>query len=104
GKGRHNPPSLRPPPDTSRSVLLYRIAKTGSGRMPHVGSDVVDDRGVALIGRWIAQLPSPAVNSFAKISLGNDAKLNELLKTPQGALAELYTLVSSDVSKEVREK
>jgi putative heme-binding domain-containing protein len=64
----------------------------------------VDDRGVALIGRWIAQLPNAAGSSFAKVSLGNQAKLNELLKTPQGALAELYTLVSSDVSKEMREK
>jgi uncharacterized repeat protein (TIGR03806 family) len=90
--------------DPSRSVLLYRMAKTGAGRMPHVGSDVVDDRGVALIGRWIAAMPNPNGKSYAKVSLGNQAKLDELLKTPQGALAELYTLVSSDVSHQVREK
>ncbi len=42
--------------DPASSVLLYRMAKTGSGRMPHIASDVVDARGVALIGQWIAEM------------------------------------------------
>jgi putative heme-binding domain-containing protein len=45
------------PGDPFRSTLFYRISKTGSGRMPHIGSEIVDDRGVQLIHDWIRQLP-----------------------------------------------
>ncbi|MBW3542469.1 MAG: PQQ-dependent sugar dehydrogenase [Planctomycetes bacterium] len=44
------------PGDPYRSVLLYRMAKLGGGRMPHIGSSVVDERGVRLIRDWIASL------------------------------------------------
>lgn len=44
------------PGDPSRSVLFFRMAKLGHGRMPHVGSTVVDEEGLALIGRWIEGL------------------------------------------------
>ncbi|MCB1100597.1 MAG: PQQ-dependent sugar dehydrogenase [Verrucomicrobiae bacterium] len=43
------------PGDPSHSLLLYRMAKVGSGRMPHLGSHVVDPHGVQLISRWIAE-------------------------------------------------
>lgn len=39
-----------------RSVLLYRMAKLGSGRMPPLASERVDHAGVDLIARWIAEL------------------------------------------------
>ncbi len=39
-----------------RSVLLYRIAKLGSGRMPPLASERVDHAGVDLIARWISQM------------------------------------------------
>lgn len=42
--------------DPYRSVLLYRMAKTGRGRMPYIGSSVVDQRGVDLIHDWIQGL------------------------------------------------
>ena len=45
------------PGDPYRSVLYYRMSKLGAGRMPHVGSEIVDDRGVRLIHDWIRQLP-----------------------------------------------
>ncbi len=38
------------------SVLLYRLAKMGKGRMPYLGSTLVDERGVQLIEEWISQL------------------------------------------------
>ena len=44
------------PGNPYHSVLLYRLAKMGKGRMPHLGSRLVDDRGVQLIHDWIAQL------------------------------------------------
>ncbi|MCH7988194.1 MAG: PQQ-dependent sugar dehydrogenase [Planctomycetes bacterium] len=45
------------PGDPFGSVLYYRIAKLGSGRMPRVGSRVVDEKAVDLFHDWIAQLP-----------------------------------------------
>ncbi len=38
------------------SVLLYRMAKLGRGRMPYIGSSVVDVRGLDLIETWIHEL------------------------------------------------
>jgi putative heme-binding domain-containing protein len=45
------------PGDPYRSVLYYRMAKIGRGRMPHIGSEIVDERGLRLIHDWIRQLP-----------------------------------------------
>jgi putative heme-binding domain-containing protein len=45
------------PGDPYRSVLYYRMAKLGPGRMPHLGSEIVDERGLRLIHDWIRQLP-----------------------------------------------
>ena len=45
------------PGDPYRSVLYYRMAKLGGGRMPHIGSEIVDERGLRLIHDWIRQLP-----------------------------------------------
>ncbi len=44
------------PGDPYRSVLLYRMAKLGGGRMPRVGSNVVDEQGLRMIHDWIAQM------------------------------------------------
>jgi len=43
-----------------QSVLYYRTAKLGSGRMPRLGSTEVDDAGVALIHDWIKAMPEQA--------------------------------------------
>jgi putative heme-binding domain-containing protein len=52
--------------DPYRSILWYRMAKLGSGRMPHIGSLEVDEFGLALIHDWITQLPkTSAVESLA---------------------------------------
>jgi putative heme-binding domain-containing protein len=45
------------PGDPYRSVLYYRMAKLGRGRMPHLGSEIVDERGLRLIHDWIRHLP-----------------------------------------------
>jgi len=45
------------PGDPYRSVLLYRMAKQGNGRMPHLGSSKLDPLGVKLIHDWIADMP-----------------------------------------------
>jgi putative heme-binding domain-containing protein len=45
------------PGSPTQSVLYYRMAKSGTGRMPHIGSQLTDATGVRLIGQWIASLP-----------------------------------------------
>ena len=47
------------PGDPHRSVLLYRMAKFGRGRMPHIGSEMPHNFGVDLIDSWIRSLASP---------------------------------------------
>ena len=65
--------------DPFRSTLLYRMSTVGPGRMPHIGSEIVDDRGLALIHDWIARLPA----NFA------DARLIEqLIKLDEPAVLE----------------
>jgi putative heme-binding domain-containing protein len=46
------------PGDPHRSTLWYRTATTGSGRMPHIGAELVDEAGLALVREWIASLPA----------------------------------------------
>ncbi|MEQ9408705.1 MAG: PQQ-dependent sugar dehydrogenase [Fuerstiella sp.] len=46
------------PADPYRSVLLYRMAKLGNGRMPRLGSAEVDRAGLQLIHDWLQQMPS----------------------------------------------
>lgn len=67
------------PGDPFRSTLFYRIAKTGSGRMPHIGSELVDPRGRQLIFDWIRELP-PNIDATLKIDRlieGDDAVATE---------------------------
>lgn len=45
------------PGDPYRSTLYFRVSKTGSGRMPHVGSEIVDQRGARVVHDWIRELP-----------------------------------------------
>ena len=44
------------PGDPLRSVLFLRVSKLGRGRMPHIGSELVDAPGVSLLRDWIAGL------------------------------------------------
>lgn len=50
-------PRLIAPGEPERSVLLQRMAMTGLGRMPHIGSRVVHDSAVRLVRDWIKSLP-----------------------------------------------
>src|SRR5262249_7891759 len=38
------------------SVLVYRMAKSGAGRMPRLDPHDPDEAGLALVTRWIAQM------------------------------------------------
>ena len=45
------------PGDPFRSVLYFRLAKTGPGHMPHLGAKRIDEQGLALVHDWIRSLP-----------------------------------------------
>jgi putative heme-binding domain-containing protein len=44
------------PGNPSNSILLYRMASSSVGRMPHIGSREVDFKAVSLIAQWIEQM------------------------------------------------
>jgi putative heme-binding domain-containing protein len=47
------------PGDPYRSVLFYRMAKFGRGRMPHLGSEFPHAQGLDVIAEWISSLSNP---------------------------------------------
>lgn len=46
------------PGHPEKSILLHRMNMTGLGRMPHIGSRVVHDSAVKLVGEWIGGMPT----------------------------------------------
>lgn len=50
-------PRVIVPGRPDRSLVTYRMKKVGLGRMPHVGSNVVDEKAVKLVEEWIKGLP-----------------------------------------------
>jgi putative heme-binding domain-containing protein len=71
------------PGDPYRSALFYRINTEGSGRMPHIGSRLVDEAAVRLMRDWIRSLPAKAGNdadalAAHKIAEENAASLGRL--------------------------
>jgi len=52
-------PRIIAPGVPERSTLLWRMAKFGKDRMPHIGAETVDAKGVELMHEWIASLGKP---------------------------------------------
>lgn len=79
------------PGDPFRSVLLYRMAKLGGGRMPHIGSSEVDRAGVALIYEWLRQIPvgsaadTTGSEAAARLRGEESAAIERLLATEKEA-------------------
>jgi putative heme-binding domain-containing protein len=83
------------PGEPARSVMMYRMSKTGRGRMPHIGSQVVDHDGVLLIERWVRQMPhGPRAVSEAGPSL----------QTTSGALQLALDVERGQVKGEAKER
>jgi putative heme-binding domain-containing protein len=74
--------------DPYRSVLFYRMAALGPGRMPRIGSNMVDVAGVRLIHDWIGQLPGAGLvgDAGSRASARDTAAVDRLGAT--GAKAE----------------
>jgi putative heme-binding domain-containing protein len=69
------------PGDPGASTLYFRMAKFGRDRMPHIGSERPDERGLALIERWIA-----GMKGGTTVGPASRAGLIRLLADPQSAL------------------
>ena len=94
------------PGDPSRSVLFYRMAKLGPGRMPRLGSSMVDHDGLNLIHGWILGLkPSAskreerrvvaALNALTSAE-ARAARIDKMLETTTGAI-ELMRAADSEL-------
>jgi putative heme-binding domain-containing protein len=85
------------PGDPHGSLLYYRILKTGAGRMPRIGSELVDEVAVAMLREWIRTLgeqPAPAAALTLEVTtqLQNASEeqaasvVNSLTSTTRGAV------------------
>ncbi len=101
------------------SALLYRAATTASGRMPIVGSSVVDEPGLALLSRWVESLgatnrsPRPARDAVLATQVGTPSAamalaLNACAVTPSSTqrarLAELAEAASNPAARDLLER
>ena len=108
------------PGDPYRSVLYYRMAKLGRGRMPHIGSHVVDDLGLRLIHDWIEQLAEqqsqvPDLDEIRSVQIADlqdliagrgdlPAVISRILETHSGALMLVSSLLENRFPAGVRDR
>ena len=62
------------PGDTNKSILFYRVSRVGENQMPPLGKNVVDEKAVAVIGKWImTQRAKPPVlpKGWSSTDIGN---------------------------------
>jgi putative heme-binding domain-containing protein len=96
-------------------VLYYRMAKLGAGRMPHIGSSILDARGLRLIHDWIRRLPvhrdeRTLVRRLAGLTGGHAQAreraevLNRLLAGPSSALYLARAFEDGKVPAAIREE
>lgn len=78
------------PGNPFHSVLLYRITKHGTGKMPYLGAELPDEAGLKLIHDWIAAMP------------GERKPVDPTLATVNGALALAYSGKRQEVLSEAR--
>lgn len=85
------------PGDPLGSVLHYRLAKTGSGRMPRVGSEEIDDVAVAMIREWIRELPATETSASTPTAKPESSSLLNSLSTmsPESRLSTVQQLTST---------
>ena len=104
------------PGDPSGSVLHYRLAKTGSGRMPRIGSEEIDEIAVSMIREWIREMPAtetptPTVNSENSALLASlltsssetrQSAIQQLTSTTRGAMELMLWVQHSEAPHELR--
>ena len=78
-------PAVIAPGDPYRSVLYYRMAKLGGGRMPHIGAEQVDPQGLQLMHDWISQLPPDAPEGVQAASAESITDITKVSTTEQSS-------------------
>ncbi len=81
------------PGDPHASTLFFRMAKFGRDRMPHIGAELPDETGLALVERWIKNLKGDEASGD-----DSDAPAQTLLASPQAALATARKLARGELS------
>ncbi len=96
--------------DPSRSVLLYRLMKSGHGRMPQFGTSVVDDEGAMLLYDWIKSLGTPPKDLLrreqackAAVKYPDVATIGQLLESTSSAIVLAASLSRDSVDASARE-
>lgn len=87
------------PGDPFQSVLLFRMAKFGRGRMPHLGSEWPDVRGLNLISEWIADLGKKSLPPLSADFSGIENRLKDVPSALPIAISAIWR-----TSRENREK
>ncbi|MDA1049835.1 MAG: PQQ-dependent sugar dehydrogenase [Planctomycetota bacterium] len=87
------------PGDPYRSVLFYRAAKLGPGRMPRLGSSVVDEDGLKLLHDWIASLPT---DTRVEPAASSNSDVDARLATTSSALQLMQSLSAGSPNKSLR--
>ncbi len=90
------------PGDPTRSLIYFRMAKTGPGRMPHIGSEIVDAQGLQVVHDWIRQTP-PLTDDFQKIlrlrQLDENANLAQKMREAAVKKAKLADRFARDARR-----
>jgi len=84
--------------DPYASTLYFRMSKHGRDRMPHIGSEVPDEAGLELIGKWIESLKPGAAAPASDIAA--DASLAD----PRSALVLARRVGRGELKSADREK
>jgi uncharacterized repeat protein (TIGR03806 family) len=92
-------PRIISPHDIWRSVAFMRMNTDGDIRMPPLARETIDQKGVALLGQWIASLPGRPVLDPPTLSRPGgtyDAPIEIALQDSEPGAAIHYTLDGSE--------
>ncbi len=84
-----------------KSVLVYRAACSGRGRMPHIGSELVDKAGVKLLREWVTSLDDSQMTNGPTPSLASTSAALELVA--QFDRGEVAADTREDLLKQARD-
>lgn len=85
------------PGDPFRSILFYRMAKLGSGHMPHLGSRELDEAGLHMMHNWIKSLESTGETLDVP-------QIEKYLETPQTTLELAWRMRSVETPPRLRDE
>lgn len=101
--------------DPNRSVLMYRLVKSGRGHMPQFGPSLIDEDGVRLISHWIASMPADQkarheISNLSEAVLSDTVPLSDkqsdhlhrLFESPTSTLALALACYGPTVDRQVR--